>query len=79
MAEESLENKKNYIKKEIEDKGFNLKDFESYLSQEKSQETLDLQKIQFMEIQAYVVQYQGKNQNKKQSPPTQTNQQKKQL
>ena len=77
MAEESLENKKNYIKKEIEDKGFNLKDFESYLSKEKSQETLDLQKIQFMEIQAYVVQYQGKNQNKKQFPPTQTNQQKK--
>ena len=30
MSEESLENKKNYIKKEIEDKGFNLKDFEDY-------------------------------------------------
>ena len=71
MSEESLENKKNYIKKEIEEKGFNLKDFEVYLSKEKSQEVLDLEKIQFMEIQAYVVQFQAKNQNNKntQQPP----------
>ena len=34
MSEESIENKKNYIKKEIEDKGFNLKDFEVYLAKE---------------------------------------------
>ena len=73
MSEESLENKKNYIKKEIEEKGFNLKDFEVYLSKEKSQEVLDLEKIQFMEIQAYVVQFQAKNQNNKntQQPPQQ--------
>ena len=65
MSEESIENKKNYIKKEIEDKGFNLKDFEAYLAKEKSQETLNLEKILFMEVQAYVVQYQAKNQDKK--------------
>ena len=62
MSEESIENKQSFIKKEIEDKGFNLKDFELYLSKEKSQEILDLNKIQFMEIQAYVIQYQAKNQ-----------------
>ena len=73
MSEESLENKKNYIKKEIEDKGFNLKDFELYLSKEKSQKILDLEKILFMEIQAYVVQYQAKNQNNK-NPIQQNNQ-----
>ena len=73
MSEESLENKKSYIKKEIEDKGFNVKDFENYLSKEKSQTSLDLEKIQFMEIQAYVVQYQANNQNKK-SQTTSTNQ-----
>jgi len=65
MSEESLENKKNYIKKEIEEKGLDVKDFENSLAKEKSQATLDLEKIQFMEIQAYVVQYQSKNQNKK--------------
>ena len=65
MSEESIENKKNYIKKEIEDKGFNLKDFEAYLAKEKSQELLNLEKILFMEVQAYVVQYQAKNQDKK--------------
>ena len=53
MSEESLENK--------------IKDFELYLSKEKSQKIFDLKKIQFMEIQAYVVQYQAKNQNNKNS------------
>ena len=75
MSEESLENKKNYIKKEIEDKGFNLKDFEDYLSKEKSQTNLDLEKILFMEIQAYVVQFQAKNQSQVSQQPSQTNQQ----
>lgn len=84
MSEESIENKKNYIKKEIEDKGFNIKDFEAYLAKEKSQEILDLEKILFMEIQAYVVQYQSKNQDKKiqSSQPqhqTQQSQQKKSI
>lgn len=68
MSEESLENKKNYIKKEIEEKGLDVKDFENFLAKEKSQATLDLEKIQFMEIQAYVVQYQASNQNKKSQP-----------
>ena len=75
MSEESLENKKNYIKKEIEDKGFNVKDFENYLSKEKSQTNLDLEKILFMEIQAYVVQFQAKNQSQISQQPSQTNQQ----
>lgn len=74
MSEESLENKKNYIKKEIEEKGLDVKDFENYLAKEKSQANLDLEKIQFMEIQAYVVQYQASNQNKK--PQSSQNQQK---
>ena len=71
MSEESLENKKDYIKKEIEDKGFDLKDFEAYLAKEKEQEVLDLEKILFMEIQAYVIQYQAKNQDKKIEEQTQ--------
>lgn len=82
MSEESIENKNNYIKKEIEDKGFNLKDFQAYLAKEKSQEVLDLEKILFMEVQAYVVQFQAKNKDKKiqssqPQPQTQPPQQKK--
>ena len=73
MSEESLENKRNYIKKEIVDKGYNIKDFENYLSKEKSQEIIDLNKIEFMEIQAYIIQFQAKNQIN-QSQQNQTNQ-----
>ena len=74
MSEESLENKKSFIRKEIEEKGYDLKDFVNYLTKEKSQELLDLEKIQFMEIQAYVVQFQAQNQDKRKEIPQQTEQ-----
>ena len=74
MSEESLENKKSFIRKEIEEKGYDLKDFVNYLTKEKSQELLDLEKIQFMEIQAYVVQFQAQNQDKRKEITQQTEQ-----
>ena len=74
MSEESLENKKSFIRKEIEEKGYDLKDFVNYLTKEKSQEILDLEKIQFMEIQAYVVQFQAQNQDKRKEITQQTEQ-----